>query len=371
MSKERSYLDDLPGVSGYAFGKFHLDDLDFADDPLKRKIDFIDDALLAPPKPGADITSGLKTTREVMGERKAQPTDKVGMRPEDYIRRKPEHVHEERREDNTSSGYQYEEVRPKPAPHPAMPVSGAPVRTAAQNRTRPSGGDLEEAYARYKAGKEAGTAASIRTALPNLPNVRAAVSDLGTVREAVQSRVNAARRMPQTNVKKKKSGLIIGLVFLAIIISQMFTILSETFRGTDVTHEPSGFTGQTGGTIIIGTPDDAEDQWQVMQKLFEKICENPDRAEDYVGMSLEDIGITNEMIEYLVDNAYGITEESDCTIFETEIGEYDIDYYEYEEYAWLRFWSDNNQNVADIAFYYDDQIIQVIDVNGERAAELS
>ena len=81
MSKERSYLDDLPGVSGYAFGKFHLDDLDFADDPLKRKIDFIDDALLAPPKPGADITSGLKTTREVMGERKAQPTDKVGMRP--------------------------------------------------------------------------------------------------------------------------------------------------------------------------------------------------------------------------------------------------------------------------------------------------
>ncbi len=354
MPNERNYLDDLPGVSGYALGKFHLDDLDFADDPLKKKIDFIDDALLAPPKPGADITSGLKTSRQVMGERQAQPTDAVGMRPEDYIRRRPaSHFHEEH-EDRFA-----EERVPEPVKARARirDVTEPPVRTAAESRTRPAGEALEEAYRRYKERKQAEISASPQRSFPGTAPVR---GNVGT----------RAGRAAAGNTKQQSKALVIGVVIFFIALSQLITFLTNSSGESEVVYEPSGFAGQTNPEVVVDPVEDMEMQWQNLQDVFAMICENPETAEEYVGLTLYDIGITDEMREYLVDNADTVSEEDERTVYETQVNEYDIDYYEYEEYAWLRFWSNEYEDVADIAFYYEDMVIQVIDVNGERMAEL-
>ena len=373
MPNEKNYLDDLPGVSGYAFGKFHLDDLDFADDPLKRKIDFIDDALLAPPKPSADITSHLKTSREMMGERKPQPTDKVGMRPEDYIRKKPapSHGHAEpalqAKKESAPSRFEYEEVKP----------ARAPQRPADKNRTRQSGDALEEAYARYKEKKQ------LEEARMQASNSKAAalIGTLAGASNAARSgglsgRVQGpSNRVPGTSYERAKAArgrrmlTIAFFVIMAIVISAVIEIFSSLSREISTgTHEPSGFAGQTGGYTV--SDEDYAELWIEQQDYFREICENPDEAKNLVGTTVYDIGITDEMIYYLKSESRTSTSKDDCRIYETEIGEYDIDYYEYEDYAWLRFWSNRYEEVADIAFYYDDMVIQVVDVNNERVAEL-
>ncbi|MEE1108798.1 MAG: hypothetical protein UH229_01850, partial [Lachnospiraceae bacterium] len=381
MPNERNYLDDLPGVSGYAFGKFHLDDLDFADDPLKRKIDFIDDALLAPPKPSADITSGIKTSREMMGERKPQPTDKVGMRPEDYIRKKPapSHVHVEpapqAKKESAPSRFEYAEVKP----------ARAPQRTADKNRTRPSGDALEEAYARYKERKqleEARTQAANSKAAALFATLAGASSTArsGGVSGQAQGpsnrvsgtsyeRAKAAHGKTKTAVRGRRSLTIVFFVIMAIVISavmEIFSSLSSEFSSG--AHEPSGFAGQTGGYTV--SDEDYAELWIEQQDYFREICENPDEAKNLVGTTVYDIGITDEMIYYLKSESRTSTSKDDCRIYETEIGEYDIDYYEYEDYAWLRFWSSGYEEVASIALYYNDMVIQVVYVNNERVAEL-
>ena len=179
----------------------------------------------------------------------------------------------------------------------------------------------------------------------------------------------AAFGKTKTAARGRRMLTIAFFVIMAIVISavmEIFSSLSSEFSSG--AHEPSGFAGQTGGYTV--SDEDYAELWIEQQDYFREICENPDEAKNLVGTTVYDIGITDEMIYYLKSESRTSTSKDDCRIYETEIDEYDIDYYEYEDYAWLRFWSSGYEEVADIAFYYNDMVIQVVDVNNERVAEL-
>ena len=388
MADTKSYLDDLPGVSAWSRGKFRLDDLDFADDPLKRKIDFIDDALLAPPKPSADITSGIRTSREVMGGRKAQPTDAVGMRPEDYVRRPQPHG--EHAKEPQRSAVRTPEPARQPERKPAEPAVGV-------RQSRPANPELEAAYERYKARKREAEEAeqrrnpAAREAAGKLEAAKAALQQRGAapqqrdavqqMREAAQRQMAAAQRAAAqqtaargTGVRSGRGGtaktgklLALGIVIAAIFIQVIGGLISQISSEPSIDDEPAG--GLPPAPILIEDGDVLEDQWFTVRGEFSVLLENTVPAGHMVGTTVYDWKITDEMLDYLIEEAHSITEKDECTIYETDIVDDDIDLYDYGDYAWIRFWQNNYEDVVDIAFTWDDMIIRVIDVNDDRVAE--
>ncbi|MCR5560452.1 MAG: hypothetical protein K6F58_01365 [Bacteroidales bacterium] len=327
MADERLWDDiPLPGIPDP--GNFHLDDLDFADDPLKRKIDFIDDALLEPPDPRMDITSGIRTSREVMGERPSQPTDAVGMRPEDYIGRKRK-----------------EEASVREETEPLKSYEGT------------SGTKLTESQARYVAAHPHLYHRDREQASASYDRWKQDKQQRNDGMEAARVRafVPGKEKIPRTKNKKNATALLLAMIFILIsMIGNLAGFLTES----ETDHSES-----------YVSEESYPEEWEAVQMLFLGVADDEEIAASVAGESLVDIGITGEMLDYLRQEAYEITEDEEKTVYETEINGLDVDLYEYAGGSfWLRFWSEDFENVTDVGFMEGTNRIDTVMLNNEVLA---